>query len=223
MPEEKNEIKMKYARTYDWIKNMPFVLWEKCRLIHIKKGDIIFRVDEKIISVYIVCSGIVIISNNHLNGNEMCVVFVQEGSTIGEMEALLKNRNTVYSAKAFTDCTLLEIPLESFRKWISLDIVACERMAYVLAEKLYQSSISVVQYNNFDTIARLKLLLAKQQAGYVRKTRAELAEACGVSERTISRCVNQLKNAEIISVIKGKIFISNDQINLIQQSILDQI
>lgn len=219
---DKKLIQQKYDAAYEWIKNMPDILWESCSIIHFQRGETIFHMDERISFVYIICNGVVIISNNQLNGNEMCVVFVQDGSTIGEMEALLENKETVYSAKAFTECEMLAVPIEIFRLWISMDIVACGRMAHILAEKLYQSSVSVVQYKNLEAVVRLKILLAKQKTGYIRKTRAELAEACGVSERTINRCINQLKGQDMVTVNRGKIVISAAQLKTMQDSLLEQ-
>ena len=79
----------KYPVIREWIRNLPVEQLNLCRPVEYERGDIIFRRGWEIRYVYLVLRGSVIISSSNINGNEMCVVFVQEGSTVGEMEAML--------------------------------------------------------------------------------------------------------------------------------------
>ena len=153
----------------------------------------------------------------------MCVVFVQAGSTVGEMEAMLNIHNLIYSAKAFTSCALLEVPLNTFRNWIRSDRNISEKLAMVLAEKLYRASASTVQYQYMSANRRLKMLLAQHGQGRISDTREELAEACGVSVRTINRAITALKGEELITMERGKIVIQQEQLEKLTANILEEV
>lgn len=213
----------KYPVIREWIRNLPVEQLNLCRPVEYERGDIIFRRGWEIRYVYLVLRGSVIISSSNINGNEMCVVFVQEGSTVGEMEAMLNIHNLIYSAKAFTACALLEVPLHVFRNWIRSDRIISEKLAMVLAEKLYRASASTVQYQYMSADRRLKMLLAQHGQGRISDTREELAEACGVSVRTINRAVTALKEEGLIMVERGKIVMQQEQLEQLTANILEEV
>lgn len=163
------------------------------------------------------------ISSSNLNGNEMSIVFVKQGYSVGEMEVLIKKENLFYNAKAFSKSVLLEIPAKAFKHWIDTDTVACRKIATVLAEKLYSASSSTVEYKHLEATMRVKMLLSNYGQGRVQETKEELAEACGVSERTIHRVLTKLLKEKLISRKKGKIEISETQLESIEKSILEQV
>lgn len=223
---DSSEIKcliQKYPIIGGWIQSLPDELMFRCRLVNFQRGQMLFRRGEELQNVYIVCKGTVIISSSNINGNEMCVVFVQEGSSVGEMEAMMDISNIIYSARAFTNCVLLEIPVSVFKKWIRKDHGACRKLAMELAGKLYRSSASAVQYQNMSAEKRLKLFLTDNGVGRVSQTRDVLAEACGVSLRTVNRAVASLKGEGLIDVERGKIIISSDQMKKLTDSVLREV
>lgn len=195
---------------------------EQSRLVSYKQGENIFRRGDSIYSVYLICKGTVIISSAGINGDEMGVVFVQAGATVGEMEVLADIRYLVYSAKAYTECVLYEIPSKVFKYWLDCDIRICRKLISVLAQKLYRSSSATALYQHYEAATRVKMFLAEKGVGRVKDTRSALAEACGVSERTINRAVASLEKEGYISVCRGKIEISQQQLIKIQKSILEE-
>lgn len=52
--------------------------------------------------------------NLDMLGNEVNVVFVNQGATLGEMEILLGKSRLIYGAKAYTDCVLLRMLAADF-------------------------------------------------------------------------------------------------------------
>lgn len=195
---------------------------EQSRLVSYRQGENIFRRGDSIYSVYLVCQGTVIISSAGINGDEMGVVFVQAGSTVGEMEVLADIKHLVYSAKAYTECVLYEIPSRAFQDWLDCDIGMCRKLILVLAQKLYRSSSTTARYQHYEAAMRVKMFLAEKGVGRVKDTRSALAEACGVSERTINRAVASLEKDGYISINRGKIEISQQQLIMIQLSILEE-
>jgi CRP-like cAMP-binding protein len=154
-------------------------------------------------------------------GNEHCIVLISEGEFVGEMEALLNADRVVYSAKAYTDCELIAIPVGTFRWWIDTDAQALRRLTETLGRKLYSVSTQLARKASFDAMSRLILALEFFGGGCIDHTRQELADACSMSIRTINRCVRKLMDDRLISIERGKICISESQFNALRGLIRD--
>lgn len=209
----KRNLIARYPAMADWIGNLPSEVAARCTVTRYPRGKMLFFRGDEIERVYLICSGTVLISTSDLDGSEKCVVFSGEGEIVGEMEALLHCKSLFYSAKAFTDCVLLEIPLDAFEQWVAIDASLCRNLMYALAGKLLHSSESTVQYQNLTARLRLMNLLAHHEPGIVRETRLALAEACGVSERTIYRAVAEMAARGELSLRRGKIVLTQAQID----------
>lgn len=210
---QKKDILQQFPSMADWIAEMPQSVMEKCQLICLSRGNVLFSREEEIHWIYLICSGTIIISTGNLDGSEKSVAFSADGQIVGEMEALMHRRNLVYSAKAFSNCVLLAVPLASFDIWVKKDAALCHRLLRALAEKLLNSSESTVQYQNLTARVRFMRLLSHHQPGLVAESRLELAEACGVSERTIHRVVASMAERGELTLQHGKIRISQAQID----------
>ncbi len=222
-PEEIKKLIHTYPIIRGWIQELPEALMYRCRLGYPLRGQSLFCRGDEMQKVYIVCKGSVIITSSNINGNEMGVVVVPEGASVGEMEAMMGLPHLVYSAKALTDCTLLEIPLGSFKRWIDVNHSFCKRLAMELSRKLYSSSVSTVHYQSWPAQTRLKLFLIDCGEGKVLETREKLAEFCGVSTRTINRSVNSLKAEGYLDLVKRKILLNKEHIRKLTESIAKEI
>ena len=220
--EAQNYIK-KYPAIKGWIQNIQEDILVPCRLVHYTRGDKIFCRGDEVKRVYLICRGEAIITNSSLQGNEMCVVVVPVGASVGEMEALLEISELVYSAKALTDCELLEIPLRVFKRWIGTDLQACKQLATELARKLHTSSVSAVHYQSLPALTRFKIYLVDCGEGRISDTREKLAEICGVSVRTLNRAVVTLENEGLLKIVKGKLVLNEEQIKKIAASLNEEI
>lgn len=219
---DKEELIKKFPALEYWIKDMPDTYLEPCRLILYKRGEDIFRSGDSLRCVYIICKGIGMVSSSNNQGNEMQVVYVKERTTLGEMEAILKLKSMKYSASAFTDCTVLEIPYVYFNEWIANDFDACKKLNEMFADKLYHSSTTIEHYNYLKTETRLKMLFINNGAGRIKETREELAKACGVNVRTIYRILNKLDKENYVTLSHGKIILTEEQIEQLQDCILEE-
>jgi CRP/FNR family cyclic AMP-dependent transcriptional regulator len=208
----RGELIARYPALEGWLKTMPERVLEKCELVRYAPGKVVFRYGDEIRHVFLICRGTTLISTQTTDGWEKCVVFSMEGQIIGEMEALLRRKNLVYLAKAYTECTLLLVPLPAFEYWIETDNTVCRNLMYELAKKLLSSSETTVQYQNQSAQMRLTQLLAHRLPGRVRETRVALAEACGVSERTIYRVISKMADCDEITLQSGRIYLTQEQI-----------
>lgn len=85
-----------------------------------------------------------------------------------------------------------------------------------------QAGSTTARYQHYEAAMRVKMFLAEKGVGRVKDTRSALAEACGVSERTINRAVASLEKDGYISINRGEIDISQQQLIMIQLSILEE-
>ena len=67
------------------------------------------------------------------------------------------------------------------------------------------------------------MLLAQHGQGRISDTREELAEACGVSVRTINRAITALKGEGLIAVDRGKIVVQQEQLEQLTANILEEV
>jgi len=71
--------------------------------------------------------------------------------------------------------------------------------------------METIKYSQHPALVRLASLLYSEECGTICKTRQQLAETCGVSVRTVNRCIIRLKDKGLISTSKGKIKLSKEQ------------
>ena len=60
-----------YPSARKWIEYMPDEIYDRGRIYSYKKGETVKHVGENMQSVYIVCTGGIMIASNNLNGSEM--------------------------------------------------------------------------------------------------------------------------------------------------------
>lgn len=208
----------RYPVVADLISGMPENIWAECKILNLPRGETVFERGDSVTHVYILCSGTMVVSSQAISGSEMRVVFVKEGNTIGEMEALASETSLVYNARAYTPCQMIMLSTKSFLEWIDLDPAICRVIATILAKKLHIAANEVSEYTQYDAIVRISTLIYSEDHGRLALTRQELAETCGVSVRTVNRCLQKLKAEKLVSIKRGKIYISPEQKKLLGQS-----
>jgi CRP-like cAMP-binding protein len=197
------------TRIPDWLE-------ASSRTVNYKQGQFLYHQNKELDWIYVVQRGSVSILYDNAKGQEVMVVLVPEGGTVGEMEAMVGVGGVMYSAKAHTDCELIALPVREFLRWVETDLDACKQLSRLLALKLYAASSQSAHYLSFDAMDRLIAALCASVPGVVRYTRLELAETCSVSVRTINRCVKKLASGGEISLQRGKIVISLSQHNALR-------
>lgn len=208
----------RYPNIAHMISGMPERIWAACRLESHQRGEMLFERGDNVTHVYILCSGTAVISSHAVSGKEMRVVFVKEGNTIGEMEALASESSMVYNARAYTSCRVILLSVMSFLDWMDSDPIICRVMVEVMAKKLHVAANEVSEYTQYDAIVRLATLIYSEKSGRLAMTRQELADTCGISVRTVNRCLQKLKAENLISSKRGKIFTTEEHKERLRQS-----
>ena len=211
---------------YTFIGKVPDDIQRISRLVKYQNGDVIFRKGETADYVYYILTGRVGIYNEMSNGKAERVVWSLPGEIVGEMEVMVNETIIEFSAYAYEDDTnVLKIEKDVFLKWLKTDRKLCLEVAYTLAKKLYISANTFVERstNAASKLTRKFILdivggkIKKKPTVVLRYTRNEIAESCGISERSVNRCIKELKGQNYISVIKGKIMVNEAQYRALKE------
>lgn len=214
----KTQVMELYPNLSDILSGMPERIWDGCKILSLMKGEMLFESGNPSTHVYILCRGKVVILDQALSGSELKVVFVNEGNMIGEMEALSGQAKMRYNARASTRCEVIMIPLRMYLEWVESDPALARYMVKVLAKKLYDASTEVADYKQTNAIVRIATFIFSEKTGRLDMRRQEIAEICGVSVRTLNRCIKQLKEENLISIKKGKIYTTEQHKDLLGHS-----
>lgn len=215
----KEEIREKFGKYSDWISLIPDDIYDCSELLFSRGGSILHNVGDKVDYVSILLEGEAIILGNGVSGSVMNVTTLKAGSLIGEMENITNLKEYLFDAKASKDLWILNVPGKVFRKWLETDSRVCRKIVEILADKIRQSSSISVRYNSWNAETRVKYFLISHGAGTVNIKRNDIAEACGISLRTVYRVLLRLVEQGYIWIFKGKINISESQYERIQKEI----
>jgi CRP-like cAMP-binding protein len=212
-----------------YIQDIPEYIRVNSEIVGMRKGDTLFRAGDAADAVWIPLSGLIGINNETMAGETERVVWVLPGEIVGEMEVLVGHETFLFSARSYEDNTSVrKIPKDVFLKWINDDSAACLNIAKTLARKLFESAYSICERSSdsFSVICGFITSMAQKEINkstivVLRYTRSEIASACRISERTVNRCVKKLKEMNFISVIRGKVAISERQYSAMCQMLDD--
>jgi|GEM_PF-747282 len=209
------------------ITQIPSYIESNCRIKEFAAESFILRKDDVLEHVYLLLEGTVNILNEFEEGDRF--YFAQQYSLnfLGEIEYLAKEKTNAATCIAETKCITLQIPLTVLDKWIKDDNNFFHFLTYTLAKKNYEASVNRGIERVYPTQHLLKLYLIKQLQSRIadnanilfHKSRPKISEELGISVRSVNRAILDLKNEKMITIVKGKIQISEIQYSKIKESI----
>lgn len=205
---------------------MPSEILNRCSVERFDKDEIIIRKDEEIEEIHLICSGKVKMINEFENGVVYAFGELSPINFIGDIEVLAGEDNAAATIRVVDGCTTVSIDRDDFEEWISSDKTLLTMIAKRYAKRMWMQSRKKGEHIVLSGMNRVIMAIT---TGYKRedddeypvkvdKKRQELADEVGMSLKTINRSINKLKEDDLISVIKGKIYISGLQYSrLIEQ------
>ena len=186
--------------------------------IRYKKRTRFFSSDDKLNHLYIMQTGLAVVSLFSTEGTEKHLFFQGTGSIIGEVE-MISQRRALVSAEAITECSIYKIPAEKIR-------VASSNPEFEknLKESLSQKvSVLLSQIYNLSFLqcsARVAIILLHLVEQYgtetsqgfqisLRITHEQLARLVNTSRVTISQILKKMERNEIIAKSSGKLLITD--------------
>lgn len=174
---------------------------------------LIHQKDSPLERIGILLQGTFRVVNEFENGNVFMIEMNEAVSFIGEVTLLAEAGTTSVTIESVTDCLAAFLPAETFDAWLRRDIGLLRAVSRHVAAKLYCSSYSRGERLFYSAkYVLLKYLVRQAEAQGVRaagqvvisKTRRQISEEVGLTEKTINRTLAQLVKDGVLSIRRGK-------------------
>lgn len=189
---------------------------------------LIHQKDSPLERIGILLQGTFRVVNEFENGNVFMIEMNEAVSFIGEVTLLAEAAVTSVTIETVTDCLVASLPAETFDAWLRRDIGLLRAVSRHVAAKLYCSS-----YNRGERLfysakyVLLKYLVRQAEDQGVRttgravvgKTRRQISEEVGLTEKTINRTLSQLVKDGVLSIRRGKAAFSAGQYRRAQREL----
>lgn len=189
---------------------------------------LIHQKDSPLERIGILLQGTFRVVNEFENGNVFMIEMNEAVSFIGEVTLLAEAAATSVTIETVTDCLTAFLPAADFDAWLRRDIGLLRAVSRHVAAKLYCSS-----YNRGERLfysakyVLLKYLVRQAEEQGVRsagqvvlsKTRRQISEEVGMTEKTINRTLTQFVKDGVLSIQRGKAAFSAGQYHRAQREL----
>ena len=209
----------KYSELEKLLMVMPKKIKEKCNVKMFPAKSLILTKDINVEFVYIICKGEAKGVNEFGNGNLYVLEKIKPFAFIGELAVLAEEMKASVTIEAVTDCITVQIPREEFCKWLEIDNIVSMTVVRGIAKKYYLFAYNKGIQHFYPSLYMLQLFLTRQvrtkieDNDYVliNEKRQQIADEMGMSIKTVNRGIKKLKEDNLITIIKGKIYIDKNQ------------
>lgn len=197
---------------------------EYIRVITVPQNQCIVREDEIIKKVYYVISGIFCVMRLSENGKINVQDRRRAPQFIGVDRAVDRNIESLSNSLALKQCIVLEIHQDYFVKCLKengeLAVKVIKNITAKLAKVTMRSDCRMFNDSRKQLLFYIFQYWNENNAGQsfceIREKNAQIADDVGISERTLYRAINQLKEEKLISVKNGYIVVKKEQMQRIK-------
>ncbi len=180
------------------------------KLLHKKKGSIIYQKDDSSSHLFIIKSGYVVESVYYGASVDVLVKVRSTGEYFGEM-GILSNKTYPNTAIALEDTYLVSISRSQFLDTIWNNASVCKVIILELIERLTNSAQNMVNSMYLDASGRLAFTLvnlttnSSQKCMNIRVTQSALAASSGMARQTAAKILGDWRKQGIISTERGRL------------------
>lgn len=201
----------------DFIEKIPINIKNKCKLRKIEKGKLLVLKGNNIEYVYIHCQGKMQVKNEFENGFVYSFANIKPIAYIGAMEIMANKQTYSSTLQTTTECIILEMQKIDFKNWINTDHKLTLKVLNFVSSRMYEQSLKTGEVLAYPAICILTNYLINvfesqdKDVVFLEKTREEIGSILGFSVRTINRNLKELKDENLITVIRKGISITKEQ------------
>ena len=162
---------------------------------------------------YIVAEGKVKVLKHSSLGKEFVIAFFSPGEMFGEV-AVFENKPYPASAQAVTETKVVGVKREDFLSFLANRPQVALRIINVLAGRLRdaQGRLRDLAGERVEQrLASVLLMLSTKLGPTLAFTRQEIADMVGTTTETAIRVMSHLKDRGIISSVRGKVIVLNEE------------
>ncbi|MDB5279715.1 MAG: Crp/Fnr family transcriptional regulator [Ferruginibacter sp.] len=188
------------------------------QVLHIKKGELLFKEGDVMTGIYFVNSGTVKV-HKQWGQKELIVRFAKDGDIVGHRGL---GADSIYpvSGTALENVTACFIPLDFFMSSLKINYDFMQRLLLFFAEELKQSERKMRNMAHMSVKGRVAnaLLILKSKFGVkpdghidILLSRQDLASYAGTTYETVFRIMSDLAEQQLLKVDGKKITVLNEQ------------
>lgn len=203
---------------HDWLKGFPKKLESQLEVVRVEKGTIIHQRNYPIDFVCLIADGIFHVISEFKTGVLYNYKVLTAPSISGDLESLIDQDLAAATVRAYTDCTIIKMPVSTFVRWFEEDGHIARTICRIRVKHVYDEGKNKGENVIFASYYRLLILLARyfekipsRSKITLSKTRQELSEEIGVSVKTIQRNLLRLEEEGLLTKDKRKLVITKDQ------------
>ncbi|RDU22588.1 Crp/Fnr family transcriptional regulator [Anaerosacchariphilus polymeriproducens] len=213
LPEEKKCV------LQELLLNAPYWLLDAFIVVQIPKNTMFIKSGEESKTVYILIDGHVKATDYRIYDVVYDYTWFEPIEIFGAMEFYMGYDAYITTLITMTNCKMLEIPMDLFKKWLLSDVKVVLKQVKDMMQKLDEQSKKERAFLFLNGTERLYYLLVsmynKQHTAdgicEVRLTKEELANYSGVNVRTVNRVIKQMDKNQLIIKEGRKILINEEQ------------
>jgi CRP/FNR family transcriptional regulator len=199
---------------------------ENSKIIELKAGNMLFRPDDMVESIYIIHQGKVKIYKLNEAGKQLTLAYLVPGNIIGEVDIFSMRPRGVF-AEIAEDAMLCVINKDYLREIIlnypelteKMFELVCSRVKE-LEDDVYNQAICNTRdkiVNKLLNMSQLEKDNSNSKTAIIDITHQELAEMIGSSRETVSLTLKTLENSHYIKLLHGKIKIDIVNLKIIKE------
>jgi CRP-like cAMP-binding protein len=202
------EILEREQEIYEVLEHCPYEVLKEFRVIRTRQGEFGLNQGTVYDSFYIVVSGYMRVYVMAENGRKYTFTVYKRGNFIGELE-ILEHLPFICSVEAMSDVTLLELPRDTFLKWMSLDRNISDSVTRCLSREMYQFTKRATAESFYSLRHRIGQYLVSAPSTHekVAINREYLSELMVVTARSINRILKDLREEGLIRIEKNFVVI----------------
>ena len=202
----------------EYFQSAPPWLVDAFQAEELEKGTVFVREGEPAEVIFFVVKGIVEAIDYRIFGSSKAYMQIDRVYAFGGMEFIMDIDTYKTTLRTVTDCTVVKISREKFKKWMYSDILAMKYAAKMVGECLLKEGRNSRLFLFLQGSDRLALLFVERYERYskngllhVKSNRQNLADETGLCIKSISRGVKKFLDEGLITKEGNQILIDECQ------------
>ncbi|MBC2582317.1 Crp/Fnr family transcriptional regulator [Clostridium sp. DJ247] len=194
----------------DLIDNCPNEIKEHIITKKFEKNTKIIEQGFEVKYLYILLNGSNKIYRTSESGASYLQIIVEPEEIYGEIE-VLNNKLSTCTVEALTDCEVLMLSKEIYRKWLQIDtdfsMFIIDKLSNKLYLKIIKASNDIFYSLEYKFISLILSLYYRKNSTKIYISKNLMAEELTASIRSINRIIHKLKQKNILMYCNGQILI----------------
>lgn len=178
---------------------------KKCKKLHLKKGEILFKENEKCDSVFLLLEGEILISSSDIDGNEEIYNYLKSGDMIANILVFAKNNTFLGDAIAQKNTTILQIKKDILLEILKNNNLFLDWFLSYNSNETMESKIKTKLLSKRSIKDRIIYYLTIN-GGIIDESVTSISKKIMINRVCVSRIISDLERQNIIKR-KGKTII----------------